>query len=422
MKFVNRKSAAFLLTLLLVVGLWFWMSERAKNRLPVLALDHNGKGGYTLLLDGKPFLVKGVCYNPIPVGKDYSYDFYSDASKPWIRDGRLMKQMGVNAVRLYKVGENPVQVKEAIRTLHRKYDIRSFVGHYLGFWDWPPANYADPAFQAKITQEIISMVETYKNEPGIIGWILGNENNYSFDRNIRPWTTEKLDQIKDAEELRRARAEIYYQFINDLAKEVRRIDPARPVIMGIGEVRSLDVAANLTPDIDILGVIAYRGATFGNLFRQVRQIYDKPVLMIEYGADRYNAYTREEDEDSQARFLELQWKDIERHSTVRSAQGNVLGGTLFEWTDEWWKGNENLVHTWSVHDTSSQWSNSSYYYDYEAPGHMNINEEWWGIIGVRSAQDKTATNSAPDRRIPKKGFFTLKDAWSQKTDWTGYEK
>jgi len=400
---------------LTLTALFFWNESRLK-RVPVLSIQKMQDGGFTFMLDGKPHLVRGVCYNPIPAGEDYTYDFWSAADKPWITDGKLLKKMGANAVRLYRLGKNEQAVRRVINDLYRKYGIRSFVGHYLGFWDWPPANYADANFRKNMVAEVVNTVKKYKDEPGILGWILGNENNYSFDRNIRTWTNEDLDRIRDPEELWKARAEIYYSFINTLAGEIRKVDQKRPIVMGIGEVKSLSIAADLTPNVDILGVIAYRGATFGNLFRQIKQSYDKPVLMTEFGADRFNAYTREEDEESQARFVQLQWKDIERNSTVKSSKGNCIGGLVFEWSDEWWKANENLAHTWSVQDRTAQWSSSSYYYDFEAPGHMNVNEEWWGLVGLK-ARPKSLKKGL-DKRIPKQSYFILRELWSKKLTFT----
>lgn len=394
-------------------GAYLWHMSAVGGHMPALSIQRYGDGGYMFKIDDKPFLVKGFCYNPIPVGKDFEYDFWADPGKPWLTDGKLMKEAGVNAVRIYRTGKHPNLTKQGIHDLYSKFGIRTFVGHYLGFWDWPPANYANGAYQTKMTEDVLTMVRTYKDEPGIIGWILGNENNYSFDRNLRNFSTDEIDKLGDPEKMWEARARIYYRFVNNVAKEIRKIDVSRPIVMGIGEIKSLHFAAQETPDIDVLGVIAYRGATFGNLFRQVQQTYDKPVLMIEFGADRFNAYTREEDQASQSRFVELQWKDIERNSVIKTGSGNAIGGLVFEWSDEWWKGNEALAHTWSIHDQAAQWSHSAYYYDYEAPGRMNINEEWWGVVSLTPRSEKA--QNGIDQRTTTRTYDMLKSLWTKDT-------
>ena len=50
-----------------------------------------------------------------------------------------MRRMGVNSIRIYRTGNNVKNVKRVIRDMHEKFGIRSYLGHYLGFWDWPPA-------------------------------------------------------------------------------------------------------------------------------------------------------------------------------------------------------------------------------------------------------------------------------------------
>ena len=74
-------------------------------------IHNNSDGGYTFLVKGKPFLIKGVSYNPTPIGSGYDYDFLSDPDKPWMVDGKLMKEMGVNCVRLYSSGQDIEKLK-----------------------------------------------------------------------------------------------------------------------------------------------------------------------------------------------------------------------------------------------------------------------------------------------------------------------
>lgn len=376
--------------------------------IPVITI--NKDNGYKLLLNGKPYVIKGVCYNPVPIGKDYEYNYWGDMNKPWLIDGKMMKEMGVNTVRFYRPGKNPNEVRKVLDDLHQKFGIRVLMGHYLGFWDWPPPNYADEGFRDKVRTQVLEMVSLYKDHPGILMWILGNENNYSFDRNVQRWSTEELDAL-DPEAQKTEKAKIYYSFINELAKEIKKIDPKHPVVMGVGEVSSLDIAAKYAPEIDVIGMIAYRGPGFGNLFRQVKQKFDRPVAMIEWGADSYNAYRREPDEDSQAEFVKLQWQDIERNvGTNPKGAGNSIGGVIFEWNDEWWKGNENLPHTWNVQDTAAHWLNASYYYDAESPTKTNMNEEWWGVVGLNPKKTVGGINE----RKPKKSYYVLKALWTKK--------
>ena len=363
-------------------------------------------GDYCLMAEGKPYFVKGVCYVPTPIGKGYDYDLWSDADKPWITDGKLMKAMGVNTVRFYTHSRDIENGKEVIKDLYELYGIRSALGHYLNFWDYPPPNYALPEVRERIREDVIEMVRSYKDEPGVLFWILGNENNYSFERNINPWTTDEIERIADPMEKRNAKARIYYGFINKLAKEIKRIDPAHPVVMGNGELASIKIAKELCTDVDILGGIIYTGRTLGSFWKRLKRNFGKPAVMIEFGCDRYNANKAEEEEDYQALFLKTQWLEIEKNSRGGSGEGNSLGGFVFEWNDEWWKHNEHYPAGWRLHDTGGSWSNGSYYFDAEAEN--NMNEEWWGIIGFSPEKDGSL-----NKRVPKKAYYILRKLWKE---------
>lgn len=379
-------------------------------RVPTIKIDRHGSD--KVLVDGKRLLIKGFCYSPVPAGKDYEYNFWGDPAKPWLYDGKMMKAAGVNAVRIYRPGKNPAEVRKVVDDLYRRYGIHTLMGHYLGFWNWPAPNYSNDEFKGRIREEVLEMVRLYKDSPGILMWVLGNENNYSFDLNVQRWSSDEIDALKDPEAQRREKARLYYSFVNSLAKEIKAIDPKHPVVMGVGEVASLELAKPVCPDVDVIGMIAYRGPGFGNLFRQVKQKFDLPVVMIEWGADSYNAATQEPDELNQAEFLKLQWQDIERNASSQRGVGNCLGGTAFEWMDEWWKGNENLPHTWTIHDTAGHWQNPSYYFDAYGTDKMNMNEEWWGVV---SQDTKKTTPSGIYERAPKKAYTVLRYLWTRRT-------
>lgn len=410
-----KKIASILLTAVICLALGFGICKITSKPLSLkksgqISIDKSE--GYKLIIDGKPTLIKGVCYSPVPIGKDYEYNWWGDTNRPWLTDGKLMKEMGVNAVRIYRVGKNPDEVKQVIEDLYKKYGIYSLLGHYLGFWSWPPPNYANQEFRDKVKAEVLEMVSLYKDSPGVLMWVLGNENNYSFDRepNVQRWTSDAIDALPDAESQRKEKAKIYYTFVNDLAKEIKKIDPVHPVVMGVGEGKSLSSAKEYCPDIDVIGMIAYRGTNFGNLFRQIKKDFDLPVVLTEWGCDSYNAQKREPDQEAQADFIKQQWQDIERNSWMKKGTQNCIGGTLFEWNDEWWKANENLPYTWTVQDTAAGWMNASYYFDAQAAEKMNMNEEWWGVVEL----DPTNMTNGINKRIPKKAYYILKELWNSK--------
>ncbi len=291
--------------------------------------------------------------------------------------------------------------------MYRLYGIRSIIGNWVGFWEYPQPSYYDERFRNRIKEEVLEMVKIYKDEPGVLLWILGNENNYSFSDKIMPWSSPELDAICDTKERANKKAEIYYSFINELAKEIKKIDPNHPVALGNGELAYLDIANKFAPNADLVALIVYRGKTFGNLFKSSKNIIAKPVLISEFGCDAYNSYTKKEDQFEQAYFLERQWREIYNNSwECKSGQGNCLGGTTFEWSDEWWKHSEQDPQGWPVHNTEAGWSNGSYYFDIKASHNMNMNEEWFGIVALSEEKE-----GGLDKRIPRKAYFVLRDFW-----------
>lgn len=362
---------------------------------------------YQLIVNGRAYIVKGVCYNPIPIGTNHEDDWWSDPHKPWIVDGKLMKEMGVNTVRLYQAHDNPEEVKQVIRDLYNLYGIRTLLGDWLGFWEYPCPFYGSQKFQDKVKQQVLEMVSLYKDEPGLLGWILGNENNYSCLGHVNPWSSEEVDAEPDPQKQKAIRAKIYYSFVNDIAKEIHKLDSQHPVGLGNGELVGLDSANKFCQDVDFVACIIYRGKTFGNLFKSLRMTFDKPILLAEFGADCYDAYLNKENQNMQAFFLQSQWQQIyENLANHKEGVGNCIGGTIFEWTDEWWKHAPDDPQAWKNHDTGSGWSNGSYYFDILAEKNMNMNEEWFGIVAL----DEQLENGL-NKRIPRKAYYVVKEFW-----------
>jgi len=379
------------------------MASRPK---PAVYINKLKGSRYQLIVDRKPYIVKGACYNPIPVGQNHEYDWWSDPNKPWLVDGKLMKDMGVNTIRIYQAGENPEAVKKVIKDLYDLYGIRTILGDWLGFWEYPCPFYGDKAFQDKIKKQVLDMVNLYKDEPGVLLWILGNENNYSCLGMINKWSTDEIDKETDPQKQKAMRAKIYYSYVNDLAKEIHKIDPNHPVALGNGELIGLEFANQFCPDIDLVACIIYRGRTFGNLFNSLKATFDRPIILSEFGADAYDAYQKKEDQNMQAFFLESQWRQIyENLYTNKTGAGNCIGGTTFEWTDEWWK-HEGGPDSWKVHDIEAGWSNGSYYFDIKALDNKNMNEEWFGIVAL-SEQLENGIN----KRIPRKAYYVIREFW-----------
>lgn len=370
---------------------------------------------YQLIVGGKPYIVKGVCYNPIPVGQNHEYDWWTSPAKPWIADGKLMQEMGINTIRIYQPSSNPEAVKRVVRDLYELYGIRTVMGHWLGCWEYPCPLYGEKKFQEKIQNEVLEMVRFYKDEPAILFWILGNENNFSCLGRVNPWSSEEIDREPDPQKKNTLRLKTYYSFVNQIALRIHKFDPDHPVALGNGELSGLEFARDFCPDVDLVACIIYRGKTFGNLFASLKATFDKPIVVAEFGADAYDAYLKKEDQNMQAFFLDSQWRQIYANLGVAGqGQGNCLGGIMFEWSDEWWKHNEADVASWGLQDTESNWSNSAYYFDIKVEGNKNMNEEWFGIVAISPELEQGI-----NKRIPRKAYYLIREYWK---DPASYKK
>lgn len=363
------------------------------------------QGAFQLLVQGKPYLIKGVVYSPIPIGQNHQYDFWGDANRPWMEDGRLMGQMGANTARFFQPAAREEDTRLVIEQLYRCYGIRAILGHWMDYWT--PGNYADEQYRRDLTQRVLQMVRTYKNEKGLLMWVLGNENNLSWHTGARMrWRCPQAEGISDPAEREKTLARIYYSLVNEIAAKIKEIDGTRPVALGNADIYGLETAADVCPDIDLVALTAYRGKNFGNLWREAKRKINKPVLIMEFGCDSFNAQESAEDQEIQTVFLKSQWEDIMSNVCGNSGEGNALGGCIFEWNDEWWKHDEHQLSTWGIHNTEGDWSGGGYYFDIAAAGNMNMNEEWWGLVSLDTEPDKGI-----NKRIPKKAYYQLQEMW-----------
>jgi beta-galactosidase len=171
-----------------------------------------------------------------------------------------------------------------------------------------------------------------------------------------------------------------------------------------GDLQYLDLIATTCPSIDILGVNAYRGKTFGDLWQRAESTLHKPVLLIEFGCDAFNAVTSQEDQDAQAEWLRAQFLDMRDHAAGGKDGPRVcLGGTIFEFADEWWKfGQESQL---DVHNTEANWASAGYTFDF-VQGRNNMNEEWWGLCSIKKEQ----VDGLNPRR-PRKACDVIREVW-----------
>ncbi len=353
--------------------------------------------GGRLLVDGNPYTVLGMNWSCYPIGTNWAFNIWEEPDSVVAAqldyDFGLMRDMGVNTVRIY----NGVPARW-IEYIWERFGIRTMVnctqGRYgltvRGEWE-PHTDYSDADVREMLVAEARNMALRYKGTPGLLAYLLGNENNYGLF-----WDGAETEDIPEPDSVSTARAEYLYSLLNESALVVKAIDPSVPVAVVNGDLLFLDMFVKECPDVDIFGVNTYRGASFTDLFERVADECPKPLLLTEFGSDAYNVLAAAEEQDGQAEIDLANWREI----LAESATGRCLGGFTFQWSDEWWKHGQDV--RLCEHDTEPSWHNGGYYFDY-VKGSENMNEEWFGIC----AKHPYGTEGRLYDLVPRKVYYEL---------------
>ncbi|MGB5981294.1 MAG: glycoside hydrolase family 2 TIM barrel-domain containing protein [Nonlabens sp.] len=360
--------------------------------------------GFRLMVDGEAFMVNGMNWDYVPIGTNYSYSLWEqpeDLIKAALdSEMGLLKNMGVNTIRVY-AGIQP----KWITYIYENYGIYTMLNDSFGRYGltidgvWMPnTEYADPKVRTHLMQVVEDMVSEYKNTPGLLMYMLGNENNYGLS-----WGGAETEDIPiDSESSTiRKRARAMYKLFNEATRKMKSMDASHPVAMCNGDVLYLDLVKEEAQDVDIYATNMYRGVSFGDAFTKVKNELDKPIMFSEFGADAFNAIEMQEDQYSQAYYMVGNWEEIYKNAAGLGMAGNSIGGFTFQFSDGWWKRGqtENL----EVHDTEASWASGGYARDL-APGENNMNEEWFGICA------KGPTNARGLYTLyPRAAYYALRD-------------
>ena len=359
--------------------------------------------GIKLSVNGNDFMINGMNWDYFPIGTNYSYSLWNQ-SEDVIKvaldaEMSLLKNMGVNTIRVY-TGIQP----KWITYIYETYGIHTMLNHSFGRYGltvngaWvAKTDYADPTTQAVLLKEITDVVNEYKNTPGLLMYLLGNENNYGL-----VWKGAETEDLPINEDDYSVAAKYLYKMFNKAAVAMKEMDRSHPVAICNGDLGFLDIVAKECKDVDIYGTNMYRGKSFGDAFKRVKKELNMPIMFTEFGADAFNAVTNEEDQKMQAHFMVENWREIYQNAAGLGEAGNSLGGFTFQFSDGWWKFGQ--TKDLDVHDNNASWSNGGYYIDFKE-GRNNMNEEWFGICA------KGPTNAAGLYTLyPRAAYYSLQEA------------
>lgn len=304
-----------------------------------------------ILVNGAPYLIKGICYHPVPKGSR-SIDFGR-----LTEDLALMVEAGVNTIRVY----SPIDDQAVLDEIHAA-GLKLIIGF----------GYNQDGHYDILSGSFIDYINKYKDHKAVLMWELGNEYNYHpewFEGDIRNW----------------------YEALNNAAERIHQNDPSHPVTTAHGELPDT-LALSSCPNVDVWGMNVYRWDNPEAIFSEWAAVSSKPMYLSEAGADSYmtaaaHGYEQGGNQKAQADATKNILDAIFKHQNVCS------GVTLFSFSDGWWKaGNPG------TQDAGGSAPNSG-----GVPYDGAANEEYWGIVDIGRNEKlafevvKEKYNALPDR-------------------------
>ena len=225
-----------------------------------------------MIVDGKPFYMKGICYHPVKIGKTKrSFESLTE-------DLILIKEAGINTLRVYEPIDD-IDVLDELQAAGVKVVI-SFGYNQKGRFDI-------------VSGTFIDYVKKYKNHEAILMWELGNEYNYNpqwFGGDINNW----------------------YKAMELVSRMIQIEDPNRLVSSAHGDLPSKD-AISIASSVQVWGMNVYRWDEPESIFNEWKAISDKPMYFAELGADSYmtkstEKYTKGENQLAQADANKIKWQ------------------------------------------------------------------------------------------------------------------
>ena len=304
---------------------WVVFSCSKKTNMDVISVSER-----QILVNENPYLIKGICYHPVPKGsKDLSFDSLD-------QDLALMVEAGINTIRVYA----PIDNKDVLDKIH---DAGLKV--VIGF------GYNQGGRFDILSGTFVDYINTFKNHPAILMWELGNEYNYHpewFEGDIKNW----YKALKEA---------------TDLAHEN---DTNHPVTTAHGDLPDA-LALSICTNIDVWGMNSYRWDNPEAIFSEWEALSHKPMYLSEAGGDSYMTISRD---GYEAGSNEKAQADANKNilNAIYKNQDICSGVTMFSFTDGWWKaGNPEK-------QDPGGWAPNSSGVPYDgAP-----NEEYWGMVDI----------------------------------------
>jgi cellulose synthase (UDP-forming) len=327
-------------------------------------------GKFSLIVNGKPYYIKGIAYNT-------AHD-WRDGNMPLTRrqlekDFARVKAMGANTIRRY---DNSIYDRNVLSVANE-----CGLKVLYGFWFDPKVDYYTDSirikkYMAEMEQKIIE----HRHDPAVLGWALGNETwgllKHTFSK---PYLTLVRNE--------------YAKMIELMAQRIHELDPARPVFSCIeheeyqlpGELATFH---DQVPSVDIMGINSYYREQISRLNHVAWQFDSlRPYLISEFGPRGYwdpkynrseNGNLVEDNDQEKAVWYAEQWSNY-----VSAYKGYNVGGFAYCWHDRM--------------EGSYTWFGITDYMSRPKPAYFALKEAW---TGKRESVMPLATIECPQKITP----------------------
>ena len=315
------------------------------------------------LSSSRLFTIKGTAWAPARIGTTSSYASRRNAFGDWYRlDIQMLKQMRADTIYTFiDFGTDPALLETGLEILDYCYHNNIMV--IMTVDEDGTDN----------TANITQVVEAYKNHPAVLMWAIGNE--WNLWRPDRPYYYFHYETLAAAAEAMQSNVEI-----------TKDLDSNHAVCSILGEINYPtqadvnNIVNNVCTDVDVWGANIYRGPEFYALFTEWGGMSGKPLFLSEFGTDAFHTTSwwppvGYEDENMQAAFEQTLWADLAADLSAHDPAHVCLGGTVFEWSDEWWKSSTGDPNVHEPDGYETTWNPIAH------PDGF-ANEEWFGIVTI----------------------------------------
>ncbi|POM81318.1 Glycoside hydrolase [Phytophthora palmivora] len=292
--------------------------------------------GRKLLKDGHNFFVRGINYAPTPIGKPGRLDMLGEPTI-YLRDLQNLRLMNANAVKTYDFysyvkhqGYLDAAYNDNVNPVYTIFSI--WIDQSLMLSDLPETS---PKFQ-HLVHEYYLMAKETGGHPGVMGYSIGGEmNSITVIQDKTFWS--KFQALTSA--VRRGLKE------NNNAQKI--ITTTFTFVDDGGQ--TFKAGEKFQADVDMWGSNVYQTDYPGSVIPKFLAVPGgKPLLVSEYGYPY--ASNKGIGNTMQLHYVadQLTQQTLAMQNNFQQTDGvdeqTIVGGFVFEYSDEWWKSGNPDEH------------------------------------------------------------------------------